>query len=165
MENWKDLYLELAEILGDIEGIRWVDLWHNQVNFLEEEHPFPAPAAFISFRARPQINKGQHIQELSVQVDVYLFYETFADTYKGAINQNSALKFLELLTKIHVALHGKSGEYFSEMQRLSVETIDTGSAQNLYRQVFECTVTDISADDSGIDVDSNTNTFNDYQIP
>jgi len=52
MQNWKDLYIELADKINQIEAVRWIDLWHNQVNFLEEEHPFPTPAVFLSFRGR-----------------------------------------------------------------------------------------------------------------
>lgn len=33
MENWQDLYKELAEKITDkMPEISWVDLWHNQVS-------------------------------------------------------------------------------------------------------------------------------------
>ena len=72
MENWQNLYIELSEKLSaDLDDnelefynklntiaehdgkspIRWLDLWHNQVNFLEEELEFPTPAVFLSFRS------------------------------------------------------------------------------------------------------------------
>ena len=73
MENWSNLYLEMAqriaadltseekEIYGTLSSIQgyedkspvlWVDLWHNQVNFLAEELEFPTPAVFLSFRIK-----------------------------------------------------------------------------------------------------------------
>ena len=50
MENWTNLYRELARIIQEkIPQIYWIDLWHNQVNFLQDEHPFQTPAIFLSF--------------------------------------------------------------------------------------------------------------------
>ena len=150
MENFKELYTELAEIIAtNVPGVEWVDLWHNQVNFLEEEHPFPAPAVFLSFRSNQIEDTGQNVQNLDVQVDVYLFYETFADTFRGNYNQASALDFLDMLTAIHKQLHGTQGEHFESMRRTDVRDVDTGSAQNLYRQSYSCIVNDTSAWDGG----------------
>lgn len=95
MENWTNLYKELTEILQDkMPEILWIDLWHNQVNFLQDEHSFRTPAVFLSFRTLGTQDLGMLQQEINLQVDFYLFYETFADTYNGAFNQESALKFL-----------------------------------------------------------------------
>ncbi|QAR30650.1 hypothetical protein EQP59_04460 [Ornithobacterium rhinotracheale] len=52
MENWQDLYKELAEkITNKMPQISWVDLWHNQVSFLADEHRFNTPAVFIALRS------------------------------------------------------------------------------------------------------------------
>lgn len=146
MENWKDLYTEIATLLNNaISEVKWIDLWHNQVNFLEEEHPFPAPAIFINLRAVSTDDRGQNIQNLNVQVECFLFYETFADTFVGAYNQASALDFLDVLSKINKTLHGISGANFSNMRKTDIAPVDTGSAQNLYRIAFTCIVNDETA--------------------
>jgi hypothetical protein len=146
MENLKDLYKELAEkIKTEINTIKWVDLWHNQVNFLEEEHPFPAPAVFISMIANGMEDIGNNIQQFDMQMDFFLFYETFLDSFEGAYNQAGALSFLDNLTKLHQLLHGSSGDNYSEMRRIAFTAVDTGSAQNLYKMSYMCLVTDSSA--------------------
>ncbi|MNS03107.1 hypothetical protein D3C72_344350 [compost metagenome] len=146
MQNWKDLYKELASIIeAKVPGISWQDLWHNQVNFLEEEHPFPTPALFYSFRTMGTTDLGKKAQKLPVQVDIYLFFETFADTYNGSWNQNGALGFLDLLTQVHAALHGTTGENYSSMRRISFNPVDTGGAGNTYLQSFSCELIDESA--------------------
>jgi len=146
LQNWQDLYTELAQILtAKVNNLQWVDLWHNQVNFLTDEHPFPVPAAFISFRMLSPQDKGDNIQDANVQVDVYYFFETFADTFQGSYNQADALDYLNALTEIHKALHGTDGDTYSSMQRTAMMPVDTGSAGNLYRISFTCLVTDISA--------------------
>lgn len=146
MQNWKDLYKEHATAITDnILDIRWVDLWHNQVNFLTEEHPFPTPAIFLSYRTINTQDVGNKVQKVNLQVDFYLYYETFADTYKDAFNQDSALDFIDLMDKINALFHGAEGENFSSMRRQSFEPVDTGNAGNLYRMSYECTLMDYSA--------------------
>lgn len=146
MENWKDLYIEIADKINEkMTDIRWVDLWHNQVNFLAEEHPFPTPAIFLRFRTLQTEDMGEKTQGVNLQVDFYLYYETFADTYHGGVNQQSALEFLELMEAIHGNFHGTSGENYSAMRRTGFNDEETGGAGNLYRITFTCILQDTSA--------------------
>ena len=143
---YNELYKELANaIQREIPEILWIDLWHNQVNFLEEEFPFRTPAVFLSFRTIGTQDLGGLGQEVSLQVDFYLFYETFTDTYHGAYNQDSALEFLTLKDKIHQYFHGSEGNYYSAMRRLGFAPEDTGGAGNLYRISFSCIIQDDNA--------------------
>lgn len=146
MQNWKDLYVELANKLqNDIPELRWIDLWHNQVNFLEEEHPFPTPAVFLQFRIMSTEDHGEKVQAVQLQVDAYVYYETFADTYKGSFNQSSALDFLQFINDVYATLHGTGGDNYSAMRRIGFNPVDTGNAGNLYMISFECTLTDYAA--------------------
>ena len=98
MEHWQDLYIELAERISEkLPEIQWIDLWHNQVGFLAEEHPFGTPAVFIGFRSAQINDIGELVQIVDLQVDFYLYYETFLDTFKGAYNQEGALEFTKSL--------------------------------------------------------------------
>lgn len=146
MQNWTDLYTELSEkITTHLPNVEWVDLWHNQINFLEEEHPFPTPAVFLNFRTLDIQDTGLKVQQVRLQVDCFLFYETFADTYQGSSNQESALEFLQLLNDLYALLHGTSGENYSEMRRLAFNPVDTGNAGNLYQLSFETVLVDYAA--------------------
>jgi hypothetical protein len=156
MIYWSDLYKELAEtIQANIEEIRWIDLWHEQVNFLTEELPFPTPAVFIDFSTRDANDNGLLTQELTCQIDMYLFYETFSDSYMGSYNQDGALDFLDRLTEIYALFHGTSGSNYSEMRRTDMQRIESGGAGNLYRISFECLVIDYAAKEL----------FNEVQMP
>lgn len=146
MQNWKDLYTELCtKLQADVPAIKWLDLWHNQVNFLGDEHPFSSPAVFLDFRILETTDSGEKVQGLRLQVDTYIFYETFADTYLGSWNQESALSFLDIINDVFACLHGTSGENYSEMRRIGFNPVDTGGAGNLYQQSFECTLMDYAA--------------------
>ena len=89
---------EMAEkIKENIEGINWIDLWHNQVGFLVEEHPFPTPALFLAFRILSVEDLSEKVQRVQLQIDLFYFYETFLDTYNGAYNETDALDYLNNL--------------------------------------------------------------------
>jgi hypothetical protein len=146
MQNWKQLYLELAQkIEVNIPTVEWVDLWHSQVYNLEDEHPFPTPAVFFGFRGNSMKDMGAKIQQVAVQIDVFLFYETFADTYKGGINQTDALAFLDTMDGINKIFHGSTGAEYSSMSRKSFSPVDTGGSSNLYLMTYECLLIDYSA--------------------
>lgn len=154
MQDWTDLYLELAEVINEkVPAIRWIDLWHNQVNFLSEEHPFPSPAFFMSFRILTAEDLGEKKQKVTFQVDTYIFYETFADTYRGSVNQGTAVEFLKLISATFAELHGTSGENYSEMRRIGFDAVDTGGAGNLYRQSYIATLIDYSAAKKYVDTE------------
>lgn len=146
MQNFKELYKELADLLtAKIPAIQWVDLWNSQVYNLDGEHPFPAPAVFLAFRSSRMDDAGVKLQKVQMQVDVFLFYETFLDTFKGAYNQVEALEFLDIMDSINKELHGGSGVSYSNMKRLSFSPVDTGGAGNLYSITYTCELMDYSA--------------------
>ncbi|GGA84573.1 hypothetical protein GCM10008015_26700 [Flavobacterium palustre] len=146
MQNFKELYTELAGLLSDkIPAIEWVDLWNSQIYNLEGEHPFPAPAVFLAFRSNRMDDAGVKLQKVELQVDVFLFYETFLDTFNGAYNQEEALAFLDIMDEINKLLHGSSGTAYSNMRRISFSPVDTGGAGNLYNITYRCELMDYSA--------------------
>lgn len=146
MEYWTDLYKELAaKIQANLQEIAWIDLWHDQVSYLTEELPFTTPAAFLSFSTIAADDRSLLVQDVDTQIDIYLFYETFSDTYIGSMNQDTALEFLNSLTKMHALLHGTSGENYSSMRRVDMRREESGGAGNLYRISFQCNVVDYSA--------------------
>lgn len=147
MEAWTDLYQELATKITDkLTDIKWVDLWHEQVSYLTDELPFPVPAIFLSFNTVACNDKGLRIQDCDIQVDMYLFYETFSDTYQGSYNKTSALEYLRILTDLHALFHATSGINYSEMRRVDMKREESGDAGNLYRTSFACNVEDASAE-------------------
>lgn len=141
--QWINTYKTSFE--GSLPDIKWVDLWHEQISFLTEELPFSTPALFIGFSTIALDDRGILVQDCDTQIDMYLFFETFSDTYWGSYNQDRALDFLESLTKLHALFHGKSGKNYSGMRRVDMRREDSGGAGNLYRISFQCLVTDYSA--------------------
>ena len=145
MQNWKELYKELADKLSVIDTVRWIDLWNSQVYNLENEHPFPAPAIFLAFRGTGADDMGLKVQKVNLQVDVFIFWETFLDTFKGAYNQTEALEYLDTIDQVNKLFHGSSGTNYSGMRRVSFSPVDTMGAGNLFNVTYSCTLIDYSA--------------------
>lgn len=166
MESWSNLYLEMAETLSadltteekekygllntiagyeDSTPVRWIDLWNNQVNFLSEELEFPAPAVFFSYRTMNVVDLGEKAQQITLQIDCFYFYETFANSFQGSFNQEDAVRFLKIMDFINGRFHGTSGTNYNSMRKIGFNPEDTGGSGNLYKIVFECIIRDDSA--------------------
>jgi len=146
MNYWTEPYKEIAaRIRANIPAINHIDLWHEQVSYLTEELPFSTPAIFVAFSTIETQDRGLLIQDVITQIDMYLFYETFSDTYDDSMNQDNALEYLEQLSELHALFHGKPGNSFSEMRRVDMRREDSGGAGNLYRISFQCLINDTSA--------------------
>lgn len=139
-----DEYAELRERLEAVPELEHIDLWHDQVNYLSEEHPFPAPAAFLEFNTLQVDDAGELMQTTTLQVDIHIFYETFCDSYEGAVMQDEALTYMDLLLLIGLMFHGRSGTHFHQMRRTGTMREESGGAGNLYRISFETNISEFS---------------------
>lgn len=145
LENLEDLSPELAAELAAVPDVEYIDLWHEQIDHLDEEHPFPTPAVFVAFNTLDTEDNGVLVQDMKLQLDLYVFWETFSDTYDGAVMQEEALNYLNLLTVLNVLFHGYTSDNFSTLRKTGFQRMDSGGAGNLYRVSFECPVRDYSA--------------------
>ena len=135
---------ELYERMAALPDIQHVDLWHDQVDYLSEEHPFATPAVFFGFTTLSVADNGELMQTTDLQVDIYVYWETFSDTYKGAKMQEEALQYLDLLLMVGLMFHGRSGEHFHQMRRSGTFRQESGGSGNLYRLQFQTNVTEFS---------------------
>ena len=139
-EEEQDLYERMAAL----PAIEHVDLWHDQVDYLSEEHPFPTPAVFFGFTTLNVADNGELMQTTDLQVDIYVFWETFVDTYNDAVMKEEALMYLDLLLMVGLMFHGRSGEHFHQMRRSGTFRQESGGSGNLYRLQFQTNITEFS---------------------
>jgi hypothetical protein len=146
VQDFTEVYIELCERMAEkMPHINHQDLWHEQVGFLEDEHPFEGPALFYEFRGIDDEELGELVQRLDLQIDVYLFYETFLDTSHDSYNQGDAIAMLKDLSNINKYLHGYVGTAVDNISRLGFQRVQTGGAGNLYRVSFMAQTKDHSA--------------------
>lgn len=148
MEFWEGLYIELAQkIQAAMPEILWVDMWHNQTDFLDEnlELPFPMPAVFIDFDADEISTLPGGVQDIEGTITFYLAVDCLADTYQGSVNQESALEFTRLMGKLHKAMQGSEGEHYSDLNRTGFVSVESGGNPIVKGQSFYVLIRDYSA--------------------
>ena len=144
IENIPDDYADLRERLEALPDFQHIDLWHEQVDYLSEEHPFPTPAIFFEFNTLEIDDAGELMQNANLQVDMHIFWETFSDTYEGATMQEEALQYLDLLLLVGLMFHGRNGKNFHQMRRSGTNREESGGSGNLYRISFQTNVSEFS---------------------
>lgn len=144
IENIPDDYADLRERLEALPDFQHIDLWHEQVDYLSEEHPFPTPAIFFEFNTLEIDDAGELMQNTNLQVDMHIFWETFSDTYEGAAMQEEALQYLDLLLLVGLMFHGRNGKNFHQMRRSGTNREESGGSGNLYRVSFQTNVSEFS---------------------
>lgn len=145
LENIPEDYADLRERLEALPDFQHIDLWHDQVDYLSEEHPFPTPAIFFEFNTLDIDDAGELFQTVNLQIDMHVFWETFSDTYEGAAMQEEALQYLDLLLLTGLMFHGRSGKSFHQMRRSGTNREESGGSGNLYRISFQTIVSEFSA--------------------
>lgn len=144
IENIPDDYADLRERLEALPDFHHIDLWHEQVDYLSEEHPFPTPAIFFEFNTLEIDDAGELMQNTNLQVDMHIFWETFSDTCEGADMQEEALQYLDLLLLVGLMFHGRNGKNFHQMRRSGTNREESGGSGNLYRVSFQTNVSEFS---------------------
>lgn len=104
----------------EVQNLEFVDKYRGQLDS-PGIFTFPRPAVFISFGRfewESQVNGSQLGSGL---IKIRIVVENYADSYEGSINQDLALDFFDFNEKVHEALQGLSGTYFSSLNRITDE--------------------------------------------
>ncbi|MBL7902936.1 MAG: hypothetical protein JNK73_13145 [Bacteroidia bacterium] len=146
-QDWIEAYKEIGKLMEAIPEVKHVDLWHEQIDFLPEEYPWPPGSVFIEVNVSDTSSTGLKVQDLNAEVTVFFVLDTLADTYMKSATQDIAFEFGQVLKKIHKALHGNSGKNFSAMNRRGIFRQPAPQYLMAYKQVFNCIIRDMSAMD------------------
>lgn len=149
-QDWVEAYSEIGEaILNKETGVpevTHVDFWHEQVDFLPEEYPWPPGSLFIEFNIGAE-STSQKVQDLNCEISFYYALDTLAESYINSPTKEIALAFGLHLRKIHKFLHGRSGVNFGELNRIAIRRVPAPQYLIVYKQVYTCIIRDESAMD------------------
>ncbi|RWX03376.1 hypothetical protein [Flavobacterium cerinum] len=141
----KHTYKEISTYLKtNVDGLEFVDKYRGQLDNVNN-FVFPRPAVFISYGRFEYESLSAGNQQGKGIIRVRIVVENYADAFEGSFNQDAALDFFEINEKVHTALQGLSGTYFSGLNRLTDE--DDEDHGNLIVTVmeYECNIIDDSA--------------------
>ena len=146
-QDWIEAYKQMSnKIANDHPTIKMIDLWREQPYYDDLEYPLDKVAVFFSFNASDIKTLPQGVQQIPMQVKVYTYFETLADTHRGAFNQDKALKFAEWLRKVNKSLHGWSDTHFSDLTRTAINQEQSVSGAIIYSQTYATEIMDYSAE-------------------
>jgi len=127
------LYLGLTEALKELKDesgqplIRHIDLWNEQVEFIEQEEPFDTPAVFIEFRPVQWRTLSGTVQQADVPFRLHVVTKWKGSAKDGSMFQEESLERFDLLDKIDAHLFNF---FLSARNEAVCMTHRTGSSTN-----------------------------------
>ncbi|MBD5230334.1 MAG: hypothetical protein HDS69_09945 [Bacteroidales bacterium] len=141
----KQIFIAIADRLSTLPGVKFVDLWNNQIQFLAGGSAFPVPAVFVEFEIIEwhQQNRAARRGQLAVRLHIV----TRAVHTNGHRDpaMPEALAVFDLLDSINAAMQGLRGDNFSGFMLTTSATNHNHAelVENVERYV--CGVQDITA--------------------
>ena len=119
----KEFYLAVSERLLSIEGspIKHVDLWNNNVEYIEQETNFQRPAVFVEFRPvvwERMTTRGANEYQARAEIRLHIVTDWLgsASSEQSEEYRLEAIEALDLSEQIHAALLGLTGEHFGDLE-------------------------------------------------
>ena len=147
-QDWTKAYQQIAAIiLTRVPEIKHVDLYYGQERIADDDGnwvPFKAPACFLQFDLVAE-DLGELRQQLTVDIKVYVAFETVQDTNQGSLGQARALQFGALMRKLHQVLHNTQGDDFGPLSRVAMAREEGPPYWYFYSQTFRAVLLDYGA--------------------
>lgn len=89
--------------------VRTIDLWNEQVEFIEQEDAFDTPAVFIEFRPVQWGTLGGSVQRAELTLRLHIVTAWQGSARDGSPYQEQALKRFNLLDSLDARLFNLSG--------------------------------------------------------
>ena len=113
----KKLYLAIIEKLKGLTHengspmIQHFDLWNQNVEFIQEESPWPRPAVFIEFTPIQWRNLQKGIQTADITFILHVVTDWNGGSADGSCYQEQSLEVFDLLDTIHGQLNRLGRQY------------------------------------------------------
>lgn len=126
MEVRKRIYNDITWALQQLDNqpIKRIDLWNENVYFIEQEEAFAMPAVFIEFGAIEwEMHKGQKLSwrgKGTVRIHIVTPWQGSAEA--SAAERDTNLAYWDLAEKIHAKLEGLTGENYHNLSLIQTLT-------------------------------------------
>lgn len=124
MENMrKEMYGVICEKLQGLGGIKHIDLWNHNVEFIEQEENWERPAVFVEFAP---IQWQAIVTGVEYRAEPMVILHIVTD-WQGSVAEGSefreeGLRVFDLPEQIHQTLSGTSGDTFWELDLVESRT-------------------------------------------
>lgn len=121
----KELYNALIEALKTVDdgAIKHIDLWNENVYFIDEETAFDMPAVFVEFgEVTWQPLQGRSQARGTGTFSLHVVTEWNGSAAAGSTEMETLLDTLDFSNRIHEAITGLRGEAFGSINLLKTLT-------------------------------------------
>jgi len=121
------IYKALADKLAAITNesgdyiFEHIDLWNQNVEFLEQEQPWATPACFIEITPIPWEQLRESAQQADISIRLHLVTRWEAPTTHNGKHTARGVKYLNLSDYVFGALHDRNCDYLGVIQRVGSE--------------------------------------------
>lgn len=155
LEDWESfgplekLFLDIGDLLGEIQELRWIDIEAGQLEMPTESYPVQFPCALIDF-PDSQFQDETHLnQQGLIQVAIRLGIDLYEDLHmidgNDASDKGTAVKRLNLSTRVHQKLQGFETDYSSPLVRRGIQSERRDDGIKVFQLFYECAAKDDSA--------------------
>jgi|GEM_PF-2097839 len=143
----------------NLPGLRWFDKQMGQFDNPEMFYAIPLPGVLMEFGQFQWVTIGQNQQRGNGIIRFYIYFENYADSFNGSINQEMALRFFEFTEQVHLALQGFALPYMTPLERTG-DNEDTAQDMIItsmieYSTIITDTVSDLARNQVLADADVN----------
>lgn len=109
----KQIFTAIADTLAALPGIKFVDLWNNQVQALNGGAAFALPAVFVEFEAIDWHQQNNRARRGSLAFRLHVVTRAVPTHGHTDPRMSEALAVFDLLDGINAAMQGLRGDKFS----------------------------------------------------
>jgi hypothetical protein len=112
----KEIYEAVMARLTAMGEIAWVDLWNQNVEFIEQETAWPTPAVFVEFDPISWSRTKEREMETRGALRLHVVTQWSGSASSESAEREASLAVFGLLDRIREQLEGLSGARFGRLQ-------------------------------------------------
>lgn len=112
----KEIYQALMERLMAMGDIQYVDLWNQNVEFIDQESAWPRPAVFVEFDAIEWDRTKERSMDTKGTLRLHVVTDWAGSVASDSGSRAESLAVFDLLDQIRERLEGLRGETFSRLK-------------------------------------------------
>jgi hypothetical protein len=125
--------------------IKHLDIWNNNLQYIEQEPPFPTPALFLQFQPITWEIRSKGLRAADVAVTLHVVTSNIAPSNHKSQYETKAFEFLDLLDAINANLYGLKGDFFRNLVSTTSSTDHDHAELIDSLETYNVQVTDTSA--------------------
>ncbi|NNV54543.1 hypothetical protein [Limnovirga soli] len=146
----EQLFKDVTDRLAlQVPELRWIDLEFGQLEIPDEHYPVQFPCVLVDFPDIPFTDEGFGNQQGVVNIQLRLALDLYEDYHivdgNDAPQRDTAFERLQIINKIHQALHWWEGDYFTPLSRILISSERRDDGLKVFTLVYVSQAKDDSA--------------------